>query len=170
MSFSDDSWTFQKHAHVPTRSPDAAVLTAHSGILAGGVHTHVVQGGLAHHVVGTPELGSSFSLWNKQKTVFSVYLFIYLKGSQLSGYSWYQLKPVDLIYNMHHNICVSSCWSLVHLESFYLKAWSMNSGKFFLGELVSRLSKLNSSRNKKKTLYMTDRRPSISCWAMESFF
>lgn len=62
MSFSDDSWTFQKHAHVPTRSPDAAVLTAHSGILAGGVHTHVVQGGLAHHVVGTPELGSSFSL------------------------------------------------------------------------------------------------------------
>ena len=63
MSFYYDSSNLSEtRTHIPTCSPDAAVLTAHSGVLAGGVHTHVVQGGLAHHVVGTPEPGSSLSL------------------------------------------------------------------------------------------------------------
>lgn len=52
---------------MPTHSPDAAVLTANRSILAGGVYIHVVQGGLPHHVVRTPELCSSVSLKNEKK-------------------------------------------------------------------------------------------------------
>lgn len=59
----------QIHVHVRTCSPDAAVLTANSSILAGGVYAHVVQCGLPHHVVGTLELCSSVSLPNKKKHV-----------------------------------------------------------------------------------------------------
>lgn len=58
-----DLMDLQMHTH----SPDAAVLTADSSILAGGVYTHVVQGGLPHHVVRTPELCSSVSLRSEQK-------------------------------------------------------------------------------------------------------
>lgn len=57
-----DLMDLQKHIHVLTHLPDAAVLTANSSILAGGVHTHVVQCGLTHHVVRTPELFSSVCL------------------------------------------------------------------------------------------------------------
>lgn len=57
----------QKRIHTHTRSPDAAVLAANSCILAGGVYAHVIQCGLPHHMVGTPELCPSVSLQNKKK-------------------------------------------------------------------------------------------------------
>lgn len=53
--------------HLEASAPDAAVLAADSSILASGVYTHVIQCGLPHHVVRTPELCSSVSLQNKKK-------------------------------------------------------------------------------------------------------
>lgn len=42
--------------------PDTAVLAANSGVLAGGVDTHVIEGGLPYHVVRASKLSSSVSL------------------------------------------------------------------------------------------------------------
>lgn len=57
---------FQRH------TPDAAVLTANGGVLAGGIHTHVVQRGLPRQVVRAPELGSSVGLRKRKRSDFSV--------------------------------------------------------------------------------------------------
>lgn len=43
-------------------TPDTAVLAANSSILAGGVYTHVVEGGLPYHMVRASKLGASVSL------------------------------------------------------------------------------------------------------------
>lgn len=53
--------------HAPRTSPDAAVLTANGGVLAGGVDRHVVERGFPDRVVRAPELRSSVGLKEKQR-------------------------------------------------------------------------------------------------------
>lgn len=51
-----------------TGVPDAAVLAADGSVLAGGVDTHVVEGGLPHQVVRASELSPSVGLFHHKHT------------------------------------------------------------------------------------------------------